>query len=166
MPVLCGNRWSRRIIEWRNGASGIKELADAGSKAALGLTRSTILAIRALLRHSGRPAPLDRAGGFHLFVATIQFTAQGRHRRSPGRHHKSREQETHSPAISSKRKGSHDHRPAFDCSEGRSRLRQGDEDGRQRNRGSSAKQTSKAFRPHGVAEGREYGNCNSACNEP
>jgi hypothetical protein len=33
-----------------------------GIKAALGLTRSTMLAIRALLRQSGRPAPLDRDG--------------------------------------------------------------------------------------------------------
>jgi hypothetical protein len=32
-------------------------------------------------------------------------------------------------------------------------LRQGDEDGRKRNRGSSAKQAGKAFRPQGVAKG-------------
>jgi inorganic pyrophosphatase len=44
-------------------------------------------------------------------------------------------------------------------------LRQGDEDGRQRNRGSAAKQAGKAFRPYGVAKRREYGNCDSACNE-
>ena len=76
-----------------------------------------------------------------------------------------RSRDTHSPAIGSKRKGSRDHGPAFDSSEGRSFLRQGDEDCRQRNRGSSAKQAGKAFRPHGVAKRRECGNCDSAYNE-
>src|SRR5262245_16075316 len=49
----------------------------SGSKSALGLTRSTMLAIRALLRQNNDAPPLgSRRGIFISLVATIQFTGQ------------------------------------------------------------------------------------------
>jgi hypothetical protein len=45
----------------------------SGSKAAAGLTRLGMLAIRVLPRESGWPAPLDRSKDFHLLVATISI---------------------------------------------------------------------------------------------
>ena len=91
---------------------------------------------------------------------------QSCHRRDPRGQQEFLEQHAHCPAVSGKREGPHDHRAPFHGHERSALLRQGDKEGREGDRGSSAEQAREAFRAQTVAKRREGRDRDPAGKEP